>query len=101
VKPQHPKDVHSSFIRVELAIPCDHSTDWITTKSNVRDFSLIRDKECDRKLEQFMDMEDENTHQKTLIPRWKHTDASEDIALPFGQIVPCYRSAQFPPVPVL
>jgi len=36
-----------------------------------------------------------------VIPIWKYLPGEEGEKLPFGQVVPCYRSVDLPLVPVV
>jgi hypothetical protein len=84
---------------------------WLFTFSNPKmfrlnqKFRLIRDKDSDRVLEEFMGPGDESTGQKTnhdsSFPIWKRLPGTEQEKLPFGQVVPGYQSLDLPLQPVL
>jgi hypothetical protein len=75
---------------------------------------LIRQKDCDAKLEGIMATDEKplatdkqstaeanEIKEISISPVWNYPPGAESFSLPFGQIVPCYRSFNLPLVPVL
>jgi hypothetical protein len=98
IRVQQPKDSRSEFIRVDFSLPCDKSSKWISANSSIQKFHLFRQKDCDAALAEFMDTAPKLS---TAIPIWKRPPGAEHDSLPFGQVVPCYRSADLPLAPVV
>jgi hypothetical protein len=101
---QDPIDVASEFVEVSFSLPCAEEPKWLTGKSSFRKFRLIREKDSDAVLKEFMDCVDDSGGRATEcqpIPIWKHVPDTEREKLPFGQRVPSYRSADLPLVPVV
>jgi hypothetical protein len=88
IRVSHPKDPRSEYIRVDFSLPCDKSPEWLSTKLPIQKFHLFRQKDCDAPLEE-------------TIPAWKNPPGVEQITLPFGQVIPCYRSIELPLTPVV
>jgi hypothetical protein len=65
---------------------------------------LIRDKERDQALEEFMTFIDEATGKETKegppVPNWTRLPGTEQEKLPFGQVVASYQSVDLPLMPV-
>jgi hypothetical protein len=98
IRIQRPKDNNSEFLRVDLSLPCGRSAEWVSTKPAIQKFRLFRQKACDKALGEFMDSEPK---QGSAILMWKHPPGAEHDALPFGQVVPCYRSVDLPLAPIV
>ena len=98
IRVQQPKDIRSEFIRVDFSLPCDKSPEWVSAKPSIQKFRLFRQKDRDAELAEFMETVPK---QDTAIPIWKHPPGTEHDSLPFGQVVPCYRSADLPLAPVV
>jgi hypothetical protein len=93
IRVQRPKDNRSEFIRVDFSLPCDKSPEWASAKPSIEKFRLVRQRDCDAVLKEFMEAEPKGD---PAIPIWKHPLGTEHETLPFGQVVPCYRSADLP-----
>jgi hypothetical protein len=98
IRVQQPKSGQSKFIRVDFSLPCEKSPEWVSTKTTIQKFHLCRQKDCDVVLSGSVD--EEHTKNPT-IPMWKYTPGTGHEALPFGQVLPCYRSINLPLVPVV
>lgn len=98
IRVQRPKDIPSKLIRVEFSLPCGKSPDWISRKPSIQKFRLVRQKDCDVAL---AGLTDEDSKQGLALPIWKYPSGTEHSALPFGQVVPCYRSMDLPLAPVV
>jgi hypothetical protein len=98
IRVQQPKNGHSKFIRVDFSLPCEKSPEWVSTKPTIQKFHLFRQEDCDAVLSGSVD---EEPTQNPTMPMWKYTPGTEHEALPFGQVVPCYRSIDLPLVPVV
>ena len=98
IRVQRPKDIRSKFIRVDFTLPCNKSPEWVSAKPSNQTFRLFRKKDCDAVLVEFMDYEHE---QGPAVPIWTYRSGSQHDTLPFGQVVPCYRSIDLPLAPVV
>lgn len=98
IRVQQPKDIRSEIIRVDFSLPCGRSPEWVSAAPSIQNFRLIRRKDWDARLVEFMDTAPK---QETAILIWKHPPGAEHDSLPFGQVVPCYRSADLPLAPAL
>jgi len=52
---QDPIDVPSEFIEVRFSLPCAEEPKWLTGKPSLRKFRLIREKDSDVVLREFME----------------------------------------------
>ena len=98
IRIQQPQNGHSKFIGVDLSLPCEKSPEWVSTKSTIQKFRLVRQKGCDAVLSGSVDVE---PRLNASMPMWKHPPGAEHEELPFGQVLPCYRSIDLPLVPVV
>jgi len=96
---QRAKDIRSEFIRVDFTLPCDKSPEWVSAKPSIQKFRLFRQKDCDAVLAEFMNSERKQDF--LAIPIWSRPPGAEQDTLPFGQVVPCYRSVDLPVAPVV
>jgi hypothetical protein len=97
---------HPQFVNVEFSLPCSESPKWLSEESSVQKFRLVREKGRDSVLKEFRNCIDESAgdHAEKPCPSmlmWKRPPSTENVALPFGQVVPAYRSADLPLAPVL
>jgi hypothetical protein len=104
IRVQDPSKVGSELIEVKFSQPCEKSPTWLHSKSTVQRFKLIRYKEGDEVLTEFLNCESEASEphaQKPCpsIPIWRRLHGAEEDRLPFGLKLPCYRSADLPLVP--
>jgi hypothetical protein len=103
---QEPNAIPSEFVQVHFSLPCGESPDWLIAKSSIQKFRLIREKDSDSVLKEFMECSSESPSGHAAqpcapMPIWKRVpDAARD-RLPFGQRVPSYRSADLPLAPVV
>jgi hypothetical protein len=98
IRVQRSKGNRSEFIRVDFSLPCDKSPEWVSAKPSIQKFRLLRRKDCDAVLEEFMDIE---SKQHSAIPIWRHPPGEGLDSLPFDQVIPCYRSIDLPLMPVV
>jgi hypothetical protein len=98
IRVQRIKDLPSDFIRVDFSLPCGKSPEWVSAKPSIQRFHLIRHKDCDAVLEGSLD---EATKRSPAMPIWKYPPGTEHATLPFGQVLPCYRSVDLPLAPVV
>lgn len=90
------------FIRVNFTLPCGKSPGWISVKQSVESFRLIRQHDCDEVLAGSVDPADAAQNASMpAMPIWKRTVGAEDEKLPFGLVLPCYRSVDLPLVPTV
>jgi hypothetical protein len=106
IRVQNPGKVGSELIEVKFSQPCDKPPTWLDSKSIVQGFKLIRYKEGDEFLTEFLSCESEpslpHAQEPCLrIPIWRQVPGADENGLPFGIKLPCYRSADLPLVPVL
>lgn len=100
-----------SFVQVAFSLPCGKEPKWVLAVPPSERFRVVRLKECDEavltgtdRLEQLRNTGScapELTCVMPLVPLWVHPPGTESIALPFGQVVPCYSSVDLPSVPFL
>src|SRR6202035_2004873 len=76
--------------------PATSRRNGVSANAPVQKFRLFRQDDCDGVLSEFMDTEPKKT---SAIPIWKHPLGAEHEILPFGKIVPCYRSVDLPLAP--
>ena len=114
IRVQPHKDIPSRLIKVDFSYPCDKSPEWVSAQSPVQKFRLFRQKDCDEALERelpadaehrFKDSkvadQDDDPINYPIITIWSYPPDIEPFTLPFGQIVPCYRSVDLPLLPAL
>jgi hypothetical protein len=99
-------EASSRFVEVNFSLPCNKSPEWITRKSSLQKFRLMRDQDADSVLKEFMDCATESPSGHTPEPcphlsLWKRVPGAELERLPFGERVPSYRSVDLPLLPVL
>lgn len=97
IRVQRTKGLSSDFIRVDFSLPCGESPEWVSAKPSMQKFRLVRRKDCDAVLKG----PDEGRDQSPAMPTWEYPPGAEHATLPFGQVLPCYRSIDLPLVPVL
>jgi len=90
---------------VNFSLPCSESPQGLSARPSIRTFRLVRDKDADAVLEEFMSFVDQSTGKETrrdsTLPIWTRPPGTENEKLPFGQIVHSYRSVDLPLAPVL
>ena len=103
IRLQDPKGDRGKFVRLEFSTPCSESPEWLTAKSSFRKFRLIREKDLDAVLKEFWDCTNESNPDTPCpaIKMWKRPPGAEHGVLPFGKVVPAYRSADLPLAPVV
>ena len=98
IRVQRTKNILSEFVRVDFSLPCGKSPEWISSKPSVQKFRLIRQKDCDSALSGSVDKE---SQENPILPIWEYPPGAEHERLPFGQVLPCYRSLDLPLIPVV
>ena len=98
IRVQHPNDPSSKFLRVDFSLPCKKIPEWVSTKPSIQRFRLFRQKSCDDVL---LASADKPVPDSLDMALWKYPPGTEGERLPFGQIVPCYGSVDFPLIPVI
>jgi hypothetical protein len=98
VRVQPTKERRFELIRADFSLPCDKFPEWVSAKPAVQKFRLIREKECDAVLAGSMG---DDPKQDLALPIWKYPPGAEHVTLPFGRVLPCYRSVDLPLVPVV
>ena len=91
----------SAFLRVDFSVPCGKRTDLISAGASYRTYDLIRELSCDAKLNDFVQLKDEQTNHVAELPRWRRPAGTGNTKLPFGEVVPCYRWPKWPPRPAI
>jgi hypothetical protein len=104
--PHHARDARSQFVEVRFSLPCNKSPEWLTHKSSIQKFRLMRDQDSDSVLKEFMDCGPESPSGGAprpclQVPMWKRVPGAELAKLPFGQRVPGYLSVDLPVVPTV
>jgi len=102
------------FLRIDFSLPCSKTPDFASSAPPVQTFHLIRRRDCDAKLEGTMATDEKllaidkrstaeanGIKEILILPLWSRPPGMGSFPLPFGQIVPCYRSLDLPLVPVL
>lgn len=98
IRVEKPKNLNSQLIRVDFSLPCDKSPEWISTNSSVKRFRLVRDKTPDAVLSGCLQ---EECKENQSLPIWKRPRGETHDPLPFGQMLPSYRSIDLPLAPVV
>jgi len=103
---QDPGGILSEFIQVPFSLPCGAAPEWLTAKSSFQKFRLIREKDSDSVLKEFMECGGDSPSGHAAqpcppMPIWKRVPDAERDKLPFGQRVPCYHSVDLPLAPVV
>ena len=98
IRVEQPKSLNSQLVRVDFSLPCDKYPEWISTNPLVKSFRLIRDKNADALLSGCL--QDECKENQSL-PIWKRPATGNHDSLPFGQMLPSYRSVDLPMSPVV
>jgi hypothetical protein len=95
---ERPKNLNSQVIRVDFSLPCDKSPDWVSEKPDVKRFRLLRDKNADVALSGCLE---EQCQSNQALPAWKRPPSENHDVIPFGQLLPSYRSLDVPMIPVV
>lgn len=95
---ERPKNLSPQLIRVDFSLPCDKSPEWISSNSLVKKFRLVRDKHADAVLSGCFK---EECKENRSLPVWKRLADGTQDPLPFGQMLPSYRSVDLPLTPVI
>jgi len=101
IRAQHSKAI-PKFLRVNFALPCRQSPRWVLDKPSIQKFFLSRQRACDEALVGSLAGFIEGAKNQDLaIPIWQYPPGSEHDKLPFGIVLPCYRPADQPAMPIL
>ena len=98
IRVEQPKNLHSQLIRVDFSLPCGKSPEWASSDSSIKTFRLVRSKDGDGVLSGFMEGENQRGH---ALAVWRRPMGAEHNALPFGHVLPNYRSIDLPLQPVI
>jgi hypothetical protein len=101
VRPRMPKNEPAQLIRVELSLPCQQVPIWSTAQPPVQKFRLVRQQDQDVVLEIPVDKKTDTGAEVSLPGLWLFPPGIEPFPLPFGKVLPSYRSLDFPLVPVV
>jgi len=106
IRVHEPDDVGSDFVLVNFSQPCGTSPKWLDFQSTFKKFRLIRDKDRDEVLTEFWKCQEEAREKLpakscNTLPIWKKIPGAEEDKLPFGKLLPSYRSADLPLVPAV
>jgi len=88
---------NSKFIFVRLSFPCGTNVKWVADAPIDHQFRLQRNLECDAVLEGTLDPAGLDGKE----PLWVSAKGIDTTELPFGKMLPCYDSAEFPVSPVV
>ena len=92
-------DDRVEYIQVNFSYPCGRAPNWVSRGPGEQKFRVTRNKRCDRVLEQYFEAESSGT--KKQVPIWHAVRGEEKETLPFGQVLPCYDSLDYPVKPVI
>jgi hypothetical protein len=98
IRVEQPKNQRSQLIRVDFSLPCGKSPEWASADSSVKSFRLVRKKDADVVFSGSVAGEKQKDH---IFPVWNRPKGAEHNALPFGQVLPSYRSIDLPLEPVV
>lgn len=114
IRVQSHKHIPSRLIKVDFSYPCEKSPEWVSAQSQVQKFRLFRQRYCDAVLKgespadaerRYKDFnivhKDDTIRYFPVLPIWRYPLGIEPFTLPFGEIVPCYRSVDLPLLPAL
>jgi hypothetical protein len=103
IRVEQPKNLTSQLVRVDFSLPCDKSPEWVSAKPALMSFRLVRDKNADAALSGCLQEKSDKNQglQNQSLPIWKRPVRGDDETLPFGRILPSYRSADLPLAPVV
>lgn len=102
VRVAQPETTAAQFLLIEFSLPCDMTPKWLKAEG-VQRFRLTRSKEDDSVLKEYLGCVnvDDRREQPACIPMWTYVSEGAKSQLPFGQVVPAFHSADFPPKPGL
>lgn len=89
------------FLRVDFSLPCNQSPKWLNRKPPMQKFRLRRKKDADSVLKEFFDCAPTSSLPCPNFEMWKRVPGAEKEQLPFGNVVPSYRSLDLPLLPVI
>lgn len=107
---QASKHATPKYVLMYFTEPCGFTPDSLIANSNVRRFRLIRGKGIDSALNEYIEcyLDTPKGSPPQLCPpdwerllAWKRTPGAEHEPLPFGSVLPGYRSPDLPYVPLL
>jgi hypothetical protein len=98
IRVEQPKNLNFQLVRVDFSPPCDKFPERISTNPLVKSFRLIRDKNADAVLSGCLQDE---CKQNQSLPIWKRPATGNHDSLPFGQMLPSYRSVNPPMSPLV
>ena len=94
-------DLSARFVQVHFSLPCNESPQWLNRKPSVQKFRLIREQDADSVLKEFLTCAADSGEKCPPVPMWRFVPGAESEKLPFGHLVPSYRSLDLPLVPVV
>jgi hypothetical protein len=100
IRAEKPEVLAPGLIRVDFSMPCGGRPDWVSDKKSIQRFRLQRRKDCDIALDGSLAGTEERLDD-TGLPLWMLTPGKEISSLPFGQVLPCYRSVDRPLLPAV
>lgn len=95
------KNATASFLQVQFSLPCTETPQWLNRKSQVQEFRLEREERADSVLEEFLNCAPDSTKKFPQIPIWTLAAGVRGKKLPFGKVVPSYRSLDLPRIPIV
>jgi hypothetical protein len=94
-------DAPAKFIQLPFSLPCKETPQWLHRKSPKQEFRLKRDPDADSVMKEFVDCAPDSTGECPHLPIWRLVPGAKDQKLPFGHVIPSYRSADLPLAPVV
>ena len=105
IRVQKPTRLPTRLLTVHFSQPCGVPPKWLAVPSMAQRYRLIRDKERDAILDEFLNCDDATKDAArescSPIPAWKRMAGEEKEVLPYGTRLPSYRSADLPLAPVV
>jgi hypothetical protein len=101
IRVQEATDAPAKFIQVPFSLPCQQTPRWLNRRSLIQEFRLKRKQDSDSVLKEFLDCAPDSAQKCPHLPAWRLVPGAEDQKLPFGQVIPTYRSADLPLAPVV
>jgi|SRR5215469_638839 len=80
------------FLQVDFSLPCNELPKWLNRKPPVQRFRLRREKDADAVLKEFLECAPGSSLPCPELPVWRRVPSGENEKLPFGQVIPNYRS---------
>jgi hypothetical protein len=101
IRVQDRKTATPRFVQVQFSLLCAEHPEWLDHEPSVQKFRLRRQQDADSVLKEFSDCPPDSANECPHLRMWRPVPGSEAEKLPFGHVVPSYRSADLPLAPVV